>query len=489
MSQVTAEKMAQRVFDLGLIDDRRLRQIWGELGSRDVDVEMFLQRLVRREVLTNYQVGRLLNGDKHGFWYGDYKVLYLVGAGSFARVFRAVHKDNGRVVAVKVLRSRFSADRSQYDLFVREGQIGQTLRHPNIVPIYEVESHRTTHYLVMEFVEGRSLKEFVKVRGRLDPFEAVRLTADIAAGLQHAFEKGVTHRDLKISNVLISSRGRAKIVDFGLAGIDQTFEDTATDFNNPRTIDYAALERATGVRANDSRSDIYFLGCIFYHMLCGEPALFETRDRVARMSKQRLLEVKPLHQHGLEVPPAVGKIVHKAMQLDPRRRYQAPGEMLADLRMLAKRLHEKGGVQPGESGIGGALVAPGERRSVMVVESNQAMQGIFRDGLKRAGYRVLLSSDPDRALVRVRENPEAADLVILNAQELGKSAVAAFNRLAEDNRTAAIPVILLLDANQGEWKHNALLAKHRIALEMPITMKQLRGAVSGVLSFEAAPSE
>ena len=285
MSQMTAEKMAQKVFDLGLIDDRRLRQIWGELGSRDIDVDKFLQRLVRREILTNYQVGRLLDEAKHGFWYGDYKVLYMVGAGTFARVFRAAHKDTGRVVAVKVLRARFSRDREKYEAFIREGEIGKTLRHLNIVPIYEVSSNRPNHFLVMEFVEGRSLKEFVKVRGRLDVFEAVRLTADIAAGLQHAFDKGVTHRDLKISNVLISSRGRAKIVDFGLAGIeDNSFDDPASDFGNPRTIDYAALERATGVRANDPRSDIYFLGCVFYHMLCGEPALFETKDRVARMS-------------------------------------------------------------------------------------------------------------------------------------------------------------------------------------------------------------
>ena len=485
MSQVTAEKMAQRVFDLGLIDDRRLRQIWGELGSRDIDVDKFLQCLVRREILTNYQVGRLLNGNKHGFWYGDYKVLYLVGAGSFARVFRATHKETGRVVAVKVLRARFSDQPAQYGLFIREGEIGESLRHPNIVPIYEVCSHRTTHYLVMEFVEGRSLKEFVKVRKRLDPLEAIRLTADIAAGLQHAFEKGITHRDLKISNVLISSRGRAKIVDFGLAGLDQSFDDSSNDVNNPRTIDYAALERASGVRANDQRSDIYFLGCIFYHMLTGEPALTETRDRVARMSKQRLLDVKPLHQHGLDLPPAIGKVVHKAMQLDPLKRYQGPGEMLADLRMVAKRL-KKGDISAGESSLGSALLAPADRRSVMVVDSNPTMQGVFREGFKKAGYRVLISSDPDRALLRVRENPEAADLVIFNAQELGKGAVAAFNQFSEDNRTAAIPVILLLDPAQEEWKHNALVAKHRVALTLPITMKQLRSAISQLLGMPSA---
>ena len=199
--------------------------------------------------------------------------------------------------------------------------------------------------------------------------------------------------------------------------------------------------------------------------------------------------MKPIHQHAPDIPPSVGKVVHKAMQLDPQRRYQSPGEMLADLRMVAKRLKQKQKGSPGESTLGGALAAGGERRSVMVVDSNQQMQGVFREGFKRAGYRVLISSDPDRALIRIRENPEAAELVILNGQTLGKSAVAAFNHFAEDNRTATIPVILLLDAAQEEWKHNALVAKNRVTVLMPITMKQLRGLVGQMLSDVTAPAE
>ncbi|GAG45759.1 unnamed protein product, partial [marine sediment metagenome] len=112
-------------------------------------------------------------------FFGDYKVLYLVGAGSFARVYRAVHKKTGKVVAVKVLRKRFSENPAQYRQFVREGLLGKSLRHENIVPIFDVVSKKAEHFLVMEFVEGRNLREFVKVRKKVEPFEAVRLMSEI----------------------------------------------------------------------------------------------------------------------------------------------------------------------------------------------------------------------------------------------------------------------------------------------------------------------
>ena len=281
MSEFTAEQIAQRALNLDLLDLRQIESIWGECGTRDVPVEEFGKLLLKRELLTNYQLDRLLRGEKSGFHYGDYKVLYLVGTGSFARVYRAVNKRDGQVVALKVLRKRFSDDPLQKDQFLREGEMGTKLRHPNIVPIYEVHSDRRMHYLVMSFVEGQSLRDFVKIRKKLSPVEATTIFAGIVSGLAHASEKGITHRDLKLSNVLISADGRPQLVDFGLAGVDDA------DETNPRTIDYAGLERATGTRKDDSRSDIYFAGCMYYHMLSGKAPLSETRDRVKRLSISR----------------------------------------------------------------------------------------------------------------------------------------------------------------------------------------------------------
>lgn len=484
MGQMSAEQFAQRAFDLGLLTDRQLQEAWASFGTRNLEVSEFVQYLVGGEYLTNYQVDKILKGDKSGFFYGEYKVLYLVGTGTFARVFRAAHRQTGQVVALKVLRRRYSDTPAQYEAFLREGRVGLTLRHPNIVPIYEVISEGHTHYLVMEFVEGQNLRDFVKIRGRLSPEEATRLMCDIASGLQYAFEHGLTHRDLKMTNVLISSEGRAKLVDFGLAAVDEMAnDDLLSEFSNPRTIDYAGLERATGVRKDDTRSDIYFAGCIYYHMLTGQAPLLETKDRLQRLSKQRFLDVPPIQKVLPDLPSSVTLVVNKAMSLDVERRYQTPGAFLVDLKITAKRLREESqrGAKASDSGSKEASPAS-PTHTVMVVESNSHMQDLFREQLKKAGYRVLLTSDPERALDRFRDEPDTAECVILNAQQIGRTALEVFNVLGQEEKTQHLPAILLLDEKQQSWIPEAMTGTHRLVLQMPLTVRQLRQAIAQLLS-------
>lgn len=487
MGHLTGEQIAQRVADLNLLDHRQLQEVWSDFGRQDVSSDDFLQQLVRRELLTNYQVERLLNGDRSGFFYGDYKVLYRVATGSFARVYRAVHKDTGQIVALKVLRKRFCDDPQQTEQFHREGEMGRTLRHPNIVPIYEVASRGRDHFLVMEFVEGGNLRDFIKIRKKVDPAEATRLLIDLTSGLHYAAQRGISHRDLKLTNALVSSRGQAKLVDFGLAGADDRVTDDLAGVTNPRTIDYAGLERATGVRKDDARSDIYFMGCIFYHLLTGRPALQETKDRVQRLSKSRFLEVEPVQKLEPSLPRVVAMVCNKALEFDPSRRYQNPGEMLVDLKVAAERLAEGTDTDSAEVDKGGAevkdserqrwaamLIPQSERRVLMFVESNMKMQDIFRDGLKRCGYRVLLTSDPQRALSRFDDDAKAADCVIFSTGNLGERALEAFNRFGEADATKDIPAVLLLGERQKAWKSKAKLGDGRIAVAMPIKLRQFR---------------
>ncbi|MGI9429989.1 MAG: serine/threonine protein kinase, partial [Bythopirellula sp.] len=312
-TELTAEKLAQRALDVNIVTERELRGVWGELGTRNVEYEQFKQLMVRRGLITNFQLERLLQNFRSGFFYGDYKVLYLVGSGTFARVYRATHRVTNELFAVKVLRKSKSEIPGEADLFRREGELGMKLQHPNIVAIHEVASEGKSHYIVMDFVEGHNLRDFSKVRGKFNPMEASRVTEGMVAGLTYAFQSGITHRDLKMSNVILSSEGEAKLVDFGLAGLGGNDPDEA-DGANPRAIDYAGLERATNVRKDDTRSDIFFAGCIFYQLLSGKPAIAETRDRVQRLDKTRYKEIKPLATLAPELPLPLVRICNKALE-------------------------------------------------------------------------------------------------------------------------------------------------------------------------------
>lgn len=503
MAELTAEQIAQRAFDLDLLSERQLQEIWGEFGRRNVPAEEFVQFVLRRELLTNFQLDRLLKGERAGYFYGDYKVLYMVASGSFARVYRAAHKETGVVRALKVLRKRYSDDPAQTEHFVREGQVGLSLRHSNIVPIYEVYSKGLTHFLVMEFVEGRNLREFLKIRGKLEAAEATRLMIDITSGMRYASEHGVFHRDIKLTNILISSKGQAKLVDFGLAGTDANVADESLgETINARTIDYAGLERSTGVRKDDPRSDIYFLGVIYYHMLIGHSPLHETRDRIQRLSKSRYFDIVPIQQADPTVPSVVAAVVAQAMHIDAEKRYQTPSQMLVDLNIVTERLaagDDRAGDDHGDpvdparwqaerERLATALAADHLRRGLMIVESNTKMQDVFRKELKKAGYRVLVISDPRRALERYQDDKKPAEVVIFSTGQIGEPALEAFRDFATGDQTSPLPAVLLLAPEHRAWARQVKdhLAPHRAVLQMPIKLAQLLEVMAKMLPPVAA---
>ncbi len=489
MATPTTEQFAQRLFDLNLLTSTQLDAVWGEFGTREVPLESFQDLLLRRELLTNFQIERVLRGERSGYYYGPYKVLYLVASGTFARVYRSVDPENGRVVAVKVLRKRFSEDREKTDQFLREGELGKSLRHPSIVPIYDVHSSRGQHYIVMEFIEGQNLRDFVRIRRRLAPAEALGLIADVLAGLDFAGQKGITHRDLKLTNILVTSRGKAKLVDFGLAGARTSLSEEALDAcDNPRTIDYAALARAPGARTDDPRSDIYFVGCILYHMLAGQAPLMETKDRIQRLSITRFQDITPITKLIPDLPVQVAMVVSKAMELVPERRYPSPGNMLSDVKFTIKRLEagDVGTLEGAESEDNAANELEGVSRTIMLIESNVDMQNKLRDRLKRHGYRVLVISDPDRALARLREEgPPAADCAVFCAHELGDTAVKAFKDLAVSARTRHIPAVLLLSTQQQDWAEGLPIDDLHAALAIPFRLNQFRALLRKLISRPA----
>ena len=495
MVDISADKLAQRAFDVGLLDNQQLEMAWSELGTRQVSAEEFIAVTTRRELLTKFQIDRLVNSERFGYFYGDYKLLYMVGAGTFARVYRGVGRSDGKIVAVKVLRQRYGDDLQVRENFIREAEMVMQLRHPHVVPIYDVGTERNRPYMGMEFVEGSNLRSFVMARKKLTLLESLRILRDVAAGLEYSISKGVAHRDLKLSNVLVSSTGRGKLVDFGLAAMEVKTGGANENFN-PRSIDYAGLERSTGVRRNDPRSDLYFAGVMLYHMLSGHPALTETKDRAARLSVSRFREVKPLIQLEPTLPLFVHQLVMKSMELDVTKRHANATELLSDLKIAIHRV-ERGETEAGKEQEATSAAAEvnqeegreGANHTVMVIESHAQMQNALRERLKRRGYRVLVISDVDRAMDRFEDDNPVADAVVFSSAELGEQALEAFNRFGQDEKTAEIPAVLLVDKRHKELIRQAETADHRRLLALPLKVRQLRALLKQLVVDGTAKSD
>jgi serine/threonine protein kinase len=359
-----------------------------------------------------------------------------------------------------VLRRRWCKDPQRVELFDREGRVGQSLVHTNIVRTLMVGSEAATgqYYLVMDFVEGGNLRDFLAIRKKLAPVEALRLLEDTAQGLAYAHSRGVTHRDIKLTNILIASEGRALLVDFGLAQIYAGQEDVKVE----RTIDYAALEKATGTRPGDVRSDIFFLGCILYEMLTGRPPLITSRDRTARAQIQRFDNIPPVLPNEVEGPPSVIHLVETMMAFRPQQRYQTVAQVLEAIRSVRRDLEGK----PPDPD------TP-TTKSVFVAESDQRLQDALRDKLKSLGYRVFLAADPARAVDRYRHQP--FDALVLDAGTTGEDGLNVFERImAEaDRRRLECAGILILGRDQADWVHRIPPRPSVAVMVRPVTLKQL----------------
>lgn len=481
----TAEDLAQSAVDVGIVTDAQLQGVWSDLGSSNVPMSELAQALVRKGLLTNYQLERLQKGYRDGYLYGDYRVLYSVGSGTFARVFRAVHETTGDIHAVKVLRARHNGTQLA-DFFRREGELGKKLVHPNIVPVREVVSKGGVHYLVMDFIEGQNLRDLYKVRKQIDWPRACAIVSDVLAGLHYAFQQGVTHRDLKMSNVLVASDQTSKLIDFGLAALDGVAGD---DAGVDRTVEYAALEKATGVRKDDTRSDIYFAGYMLHQMITGVASLPEGRNRAQRFTKEVFTEIKPIMELAPETPMPLAMVLSKALELDPEKRFQSPGEMLSELKLGVRRA--KGAAtqvaernQDEMEGVG----ADGKPRRVLIVESDTKRQDVLRELFKRNGYRALVATDGSRALARFIADPSAADIVVFCGATIGPDAVRAFNQFGEEKATARVPAVLLLEESQGGWADSAKTGDHRGIIIMPVKLRRLREAVLTAIEAAALPA-
>ena len=499
MSELTSEQLAQRIHDCRLLEAKEIDQTLATAGGRGAaSLDDFILELLRSEQLTNWQIARLMEGHVRGYFYGNWKVLYLVGAGTFARVYRGAHRKTVDTRAIKVLRSRYSNDEETRERFVREARMVMKLRHPNIVPIHEVDVDRGRSYMVMDFVEGQNLRDYVKTHRKLKISIALGILRGLAAGLAYAAERGITHRDMKLSNVLLSSKGQAKLVDFGLATVNAQFEDEVGGSTfNPRSIDYAGLEKVTNVSRNDSRSDVYFLGCMLYHMLTGEPPLFETRERIKRLSPKRYKDIVPLTNHDPNLPHRVVILCNRLMELRPEKRVQTPAQALAEIDGVLEAI-QSGQVEKYDEELSkkhadeyAALIQKQEEgagKTLMIVESNVKVQNSLRDRLKDLGYRVLIFSNVHRALSRfddldpAEESP--ADCVLFGGAGLGVEGIRGFQRFRKLEFCKKVPAILMLTDGQQKMLPELNLGDLHRWVTLPVKFNKLRRRLRDLLGIE-----
>lgn len=477
MKPTTADTLAQLIRGIDLVPSAALDDAVHAAGGSDAPAEQMGGILVRREMLTGYQLERLLKGESAGYFYGRAKVLYQIGAGSFARVYRAIHRDTGAILAVKVLRSRHSNDAAKRKAFQHEGEMGRLLRHPNIVAVEDVGQEDESSYITLEFIEGQTLRELVRIRGAIDLPKALDIIHQILSGLEYAHRRGVTHRDLKASNVIVSATGQAKLVDFGLADVDESGDRSLGRMEQPRTVDYAALEKLSGMRDDSVRSDIYFLGTIAYLALSGTSPLTESRDRNVRADPRRFTDVVPLGVRAPGLPRDVTDFVARMMHLDPLERWQTAAEARRAVEPLIARHATAGEAEPGPAAAAASeeqAASPAVKGILMLVESGEKSQAKLRQYLAKLGYRVLLTESPQRALARCSETPPAADCLVVSAIGLGATtAVEAFNQISADPDHANVPAILLAGPQQAGIKKQARTDRLRKVVLLPVSSKQL----------------
>lgn len=264
-----------------------------------------------------------------------YEILEEVGLGGMATVYKAKDHVLNRLVAVKVLKDEFTTDTEFIKRFNTEAQAAASLSHPNIVSIYDVghEDENNLYYIVMELVQGKTLKEIINSEGVLSWKWAVNIAMQIASALELAHKNGIVHRDIKPHNIIITEDGIAKVTDFGIA--KAVSNSTITAFGTTiGSVHYFSPEQAKG-GFTDAKSDLYSLGVVMYEMLTGKVP-FDADTPVSVALKHMQEEAKEPIELNPEIPTAVNQIVVKAMQKEPTARYQNATEMLHDLSKALK---------------------------------------------------------------------------------------------------------------------------------------------------------
>jgi serine/threonine protein kinase len=317
-----------------------------------------------------------------------YELIEPIGVGGMAAVIRARDTQLDRFVALKILPPEMAQEEENVQRFHQEAKAAAKLDHENIARVFYCGEEQGLFFIAFEFVEGMNLRTLLEQRGRIPVAEAIRYILQIATGLEHAATRGVVHRDVKPSNIIISPNGRAKLVDMGLArNLERHGERDLTQSGvTLGTFDYISPEQALEPREADARSDIYSLGCTLYHMLTGIPPAPDGTPAKKLHHHQHLAPVDP-RQFNPEIPDAIVMILGKMMAKNPKDRYQRPIHLVHHLMQIAQQVGAADDMPEGVLFVDAPL--PGKRRSRPVMIIGMALAALV-------ALIVLLSFAPEQ---------------------------------------------------------------------------------------------
>lgn len=298
-----------------------------------------------------------------------YEIIGKIGAGGMSDVYKAKDHVLGRFVAIKVLKQEFSEDVNFVTKFRTEAQSAAGLEHPNIVNIYDVGSENGMHYIVMEYVDGITLKTYIEKKGKLTYKEAVSIAIQVGRGIEAAHNKNIVHRDIKPQNIIISTEGKVKVTDFGIA---RAATSNTINSDVMGSVHYSSPEQARNGFV-DGKSDIYSLGIVMYEMVTGRVP-FDGDTTVAVAIQHLQEEMVPPTAYTPDLPISLEKIILKCTQKNPDRRYENMGELLIDLKKCL--------ISPNEDFV--TMVPLGSNDKTRVIGQDELEQ--IREGSGKVSY-------------------------------------------------------------------------------------------------------
>lgn len=324
-----------------------------------------------------------------GMYLADrYEIVGKIGAGGMSDVYKAKDHTLGRFVAIKVLKSEFSDDVNFVTKFRTEAQSAAGLEHPNIVNIYDVGSENGMHYIVMEYVEGITLKTYIEKKGQLSFKEAVSIAIQVGRGIEAAHNKHIVHRDIKPQNIMISTEGKVKVMDFGIA---RAATSNTINSDVMGSVHYSSPEQARNGFV-DGKSDIYSLGIVMYEMVTGRVP-FDGDTTVAVAIQHLQEEMVAPSAYAPDLPISMEKIILKCTQKNPDRRYESMGDLLVDLKK--------------------ALISPNEDFVVMVPATNQDKTRVIEkdelDEIKKEANKIFYHDADEDEEAEAEEDGEESD--------------------------------------------------------------------------------